>query len=129
MYHILKKTRHTYGPRAVLVAIFLAALVAGLAILRLVYELPFTSDAHLLFNGKVIATMNPRSAATVIEGMPVTVSIEGFEHEKFAGYVQVVEQENDKETLLMIKLQHPPDDIHPPVPCTVTVDTTSRPLR
>lgn len=129
MYHVLKKTRHTYGPRAVLVGIFLATLIAGLAIIRLIYEQPSTSDAHLLFNGKVIATMDPRMAASVIEGMPVAVTVEGFDREKFAGYVQVVEQENDKETLLMIKLQHPPEDIHPPVSCTVTIDTSSRPLR
>ncbi|CAN5810153.1 hypothetical protein BH09VER1_BH09VER1_32930 [soil metagenome] len=129
MYHALKKTRHTYGPRAVLVSIFLAALITVLAILRFAYELPSTTDARLLFNGKVIATMNPDTAAAVIEGMPATVTIEGYEHEKFSGVVQVVEQENARETLLMIKLRNPPEDARPPLPCSVIVDTSVHPRR
>lgn len=122
-HEIAQNPPRRYGPRAVLVAIFLVILAGGLVALRFAYQQPSTTDARLLFHGKVLATMEPKIARPVQEGMPATVTIEGYEGQTFAGRVQVVDTSSEKETLVMVSLKNPPDDAKPPLTCTVQVDT------
>ena len=114
------------------VAIFILALCGlGAAFTALNYtaQAISTADAKLLFDGKVLATVPTTEAKKILKGMPATVTIEGYDEQKFSGVVESLTPDPDAaaETMVMLKVVSPPADAKPPLACQVTVDTSVSP--
>ena len=115
------------GPWVVIALVLLGIVAANLTTARYSRQAPSTSEARLLFEGKVLASFNTPAAKEIKEGMKATVTIDGYPDKKFGGTVILTHRNEPSETLLMIRLAEPPADASPPVPCQVTVDTSIGP--
>ncbi len=119
--------RKKNGPILAVAIVLICGLGAGLTALRYSTQAVSTADARLLFEGKVLATVRTRDARNIREGMRATVTVEGYDEQKFPGLVELVQPDTEEETLVMIRLKSPPAIDHPPVACQVTVDTSIPP--
>lgn len=119
--------RKKNGTFLAIAIVLICGLGAGLTALRYSTQAVSTADARLLYDGKVLATVRTHDARNIREGMRATVTVDGYDEQKFLGLVELIQPDTETETLVMIRLTAPPKIDHPPVDCQVTVDTSLPP--
>ena len=82
---------------------------------------PSSMEAQLLFNGEIMASFDGESAAQITENLAAVATVTGYGERLFPGVVKIVHKEPKGNVLTMIRLNDPPKDATPPVPCHVTV--------